>query len=166
MSEDFYVKKNSTEIPLMHSLDEIDRKILLALHQNSRISYTDLGQQIGLSRVAVQARINALAEKEIIERFTVVINPVKVGLSVSAFFNVDIEPMYLDEVAERLDQEPAVTSLYHMTGPSTLHMHGIFADMEEMEQFLLEKLYKMPGIVKVESQLLLKRYKSRMGMRL
>lgn len=45
-------------------------------------------------------------------------------------------------------------------------MHGIFADMEEMEQFLLEKLYKMPGIVKVESQLLLKRYKSRMGMRL
>ncbi|GAK41396.1 Lrp/AsnC family transcriptional regulator [Paenibacillus urinalis] len=166
MSEEFYVKKNSTEIPHMHSLDEIDRKILIALHQNSRISYTDLGQQIGLSRVAVQARINALAEKEIIERFTVVINPVKVGLSVSAFFNVDIEPMYLDEVAERLDQEPAVTSLYHMTGPSTLHMHGIFADMEEMEQFLLEKLYKMPGIVKVESQLLLKRYKSRMGMRL
>ncbi|MCM3174811.1 MULTISPECIES: Lrp/AsnC family transcriptional regulator [Paenibacillus] len=154
------------EIPQMHNLDEIDRKILAALHHNSRMSYTDLGQQIGLSRVAVQARINALSEKGVIERFTVVINPGKVGLQVSAFFNVDVEPPFLDEVAEKLDEEPAVTSLYHMTGPSTLHMHGIFADMEEMEQFLLEKLYKMPGIVKVESQLLLKRYKSRMGMRL
>lgn len=166
MSEDWIDQVSPSEIPRMHNLDDIDRKILAALHQNSRISYTDLGQQIGLSRVAVQARINALSEKEVIERFTVVINPVKVGLSVSAFFNVDIEPQYLDEVAEKLDQEPAVTSLYHMTGPSTLHMHGIFADMEEMEHFLLEKVYKMPGIVKVESQLLLKRYKSRMGMRL
>lgn len=73
------------EIPLMHNLDAMDRKILAALHQNSRISYTDLGQQIGLSRVAVQARINALSEKGIIERFTVVINPVKVGMQVSAF---------------------------------------------------------------------------------
>lgn len=154
------------EIPQMYNLDEMDRKIIAALHHNSRISYTDLGTQIGLSRVAVQARINALSEKGIIERFTVVINPGKVGLQVSAFFNVDVEPPFLDEVAEKLDEEPAVTSLYHMTGPSTLHMHGIFEDMEEMEQFLLEKLYKMPGIVKVESQLLLKRYKSRMGMRL
>ncbi|WP_089967540.1 Lrp/AsnC family transcriptional regulator [Lihuaxuella thermophila] len=147
-------------------LDEIDRKILEALHENARISYTDLGKKIGLSRVAVQARISALMEAGVIERFTVVINPVKVGIRVSAFFNVDIEPKYLDEVAEKLAKEPAVTSLYHMTGPSTLHMHGIFSNTREMEKFLLDTLYKMPGIVRVETQMLLKRYKSRMGMKL
>jgi Lrp/AsnC family transcriptional regulator, leucine-responsive regulatory protein len=147
-------------------LDDIDRRILEELHQNARISYTDLGKKIGLSRVAVQSRISALMEAGVIERFTVVINPVKVGIQVSAFFNVDIEPKYLDEVAEKLAQEPAVTSLYHMTGPSTLHMHGIFANNQEMEKFLLDTLYKMPGIVRVETQMLLKRYKSRMGMKL
>ncbi|MGA9174762.1 MAG: Lrp/AsnC family transcriptional regulator, partial [Thermoactinomyces sp.] len=134
--------------------------------QNSRISYTDLGKQIGLSRVAVQARIQALIEAGVIERFTTVINPVKVGIQVSAFFNIDVEPKYLEQVAEQLAKEPAVTSLYHMTGPSTLHMHGIFASNREMEKFLLETLYKMPGIVRVETQMLLKRYKSRMGMKL
>jgi DNA-binding Lrp family transcriptional regulator len=147
-------------------LDEIDRQILDALHENSRISYTDLGKKIGLSRVSVQARINSLIEAGVIERFTVVINPAKVGIQVSAFFNVDIEPIYLEQVAEKLAKEPSITSLYHMTGPSTLHMHGIFSNNHEMERFLLEKLYTMPGIVRVETQMLLKRYKSRMGMKL
>ncbi len=147
-------------------IDETDRKILELLLQNSRISYTDLGKQINLSRVAVQSRIQALIESGVIERFTAVINPVKVGITVSAFFNIDVKPDDLEKVAEDLAKEPAVTSLYHMTGPSTLHMHGIFSDHREMEKFLLETLYKMPGILRVETQMLLKRYKSRMGMKL
>ena len=147
-------------------LDETDRKILEALHENGRISYTDLGKQIGLSRVAVQARISALTEAGVIERFTVVINPAKVGNQVSAFFNVDIEPRSLSEVAERLAKEPEVTSLYHMSGPSTLHMHGIFQNNQALERFMQAKLYTMPGIVRVDCQMLLKRYKSRMGVKL
>lgn len=147
-------------------LDDVDRQILEALHDNARMSYTELGKQIGLSRVAVQNRIQALQEAGVIERFTVVINPAKVGIQVSAFFNVDIEPAFLNEVAEKLAKESSVTSLYHMTGPSTLHMHGIFRNNQELEKFLLEKLYTMPGIVKVDCQMLLKRYKSRMGMKL
>lgn len=160
-----YVYSESGDIPPME-LDDVDRQILEALHDNARMSYTELGKQIGLSRVAVQNRIQALQEAGVIERFTVVINPAKVGIQVSAFFNVDIEPAFLNEVAEKLAKESSVTSLYHMTGPSTLHMHGIFRNNQELEKFLLEKLYTMPGIVKVDCQMLLKRYKSRMGMKL
>lgn len=148
------------------SLDEIDRKIIQALHQNGRISYTDLGREIGLSRVAVQSRINALMDEGVIERFTAVINPEKIGISVSAFFNVEVEPKHLQEVATTLAEEPMVTSLYHMTGPSKLHMHALFADNKEMELFMKEKLYVLPGIMSVDSQVLITRYKSRMGMRL
>jgi len=136
------------------------------LHENSRISYTDLGKEIGLSRVAVQARINNLIEKGIIEKFTTVINPTKIGIHVSAFFNVEVEPQYLEEVAQKLAEEHAVTSLYHMTGPSKLHMHGIFKNNQEMENFLTKKLYPMRGVVSVDCQILIKRYKSRMGMKL
>ncbi|MBB5325391.1 DNA-binding Lrp family transcriptional regulator [Anoxybacillus tepidamans] len=147
-------------------IDEIDKKILSRLHENSRISYTDLGKEIGLSRVAVQARINNLIEKGVIEKFTTVINPTKIGIHVSAFFNVEVEPQYLEEVAEQLAKEHCVTSLYHMTGPSKLHMHGIFKDNHEMENFLTKKLYSMRGVVSVDCQILIKRYKSRMGMKL
>ncbi|BFH17312.1 Lrp/AsnC family transcriptional regulator [Paenibacillus dendritiformis] len=148
------------------SLDEIDKMILSALHSNSRISYTDLAKKVNLSRVAVQARVQAMMEDGLLEKFTIVINPEKLGIRVSAFFNVEVEPQYLMKVAEQLANEPCVTSLYHMTGPSKLHMHGLFASNREMEQFLQEKLYPLPGIMSVETQILIKRYKSRMGMKL
>ncbi|WP_146738089.1 Lrp/AsnC ligand binding domain-containing protein, partial [Bacillus tropicus] len=63
-------------------------------------------------------------------------------------------------------KEPAVTSLYHMTGPSKLHMHGIFANDQEMEEFLTKRLYTQKGVVSVDCQMLIKRYKSRTGMKL
>ncbi|GKU85196.1 Lrp/AsnC family transcriptional regulator [Niallia sp. NCCP-28] len=156
---------NHFQIPYF-KLDAIDQAILDLLHENSRISYTDIGKHVGISRVAVQMRINTLMEQGIIERFTTVINPTRIGMMVSAFFNVDVEPKYLEQVAEKLANDSAVSSLYHMTGPSKLHMHGIFADNQEMEEFLTDKLYATEGVVSVDTQLLIKRYKSRMGMKL
>ncbi|MGX4583569.1 Lrp/AsnC family transcriptional regulator [Paenibacillus chitinolyticus] len=147
-------------------IDETDRKIIRSLNANGRISYTDLAKDIGLSRVAVQGRIQALMETGVIERFTAVINPEKIGIGVSAFFNVEVEPKFLHQVADELAEEPSVTSLYHMTGPSKLHMHGLFTNHHEMELFLKEKLYPLPGITSVDCQVLITRFKSRMGMRL
>lgn len=147
-------------------LDETDKQILTILHEEGRISYTDLGKRVDLSRVAVQARINQLIEAGVIEKFTAVINPAKIGIHVSVFFNVEVEPQFLEEVALKLEEEPAVTSLYHMTGPSKLHMHGIFANDQEMEEFLTKRLYPLRGVVSVDCQMLIKRYKSRMGMKL
>ncbi|WP_274653614.1 Lrp/AsnC family transcriptional regulator [Paenibacillus humicola] len=157
--------KSLSEFPNVH-IDEIDRKIIGELLANARISYTDLAKEIGLSRVAVQARINTLIEQGVIERFTAVVNPAKMGITVSAFFNVEVEPKSLQQIADILAEEPAVTSLYHMTGPSKLHMHGLFADNQEMESFLKEKLYPLPGITSVDCQVLITRHKSRMGLRL
>jgi Lrp/AsnC family leucine-responsive transcriptional regulator len=147
-------------------IDEIDRKIIAILHLNGRTSYTDLAKEVGLSRVAVQTRINNLMENGTIERFACIVNPEKLGITVSAFFNVEVEPKYLMQVADTLADEPEVTSLYHMTGPSKLHMHGLFKGNQEMELFLQNKLYTLPGIHSVDCQVLIKRYKSRMGMRL
>lgn len=152
--------------PAVIEIDDIDRQIIRELNANGRISYTDLAKEIGLSRVAVQARVQSLMEAGVIERFTAVINPERIGISVSAFFNVEVEPKHLHEAADQLSKEPYVTSLYHMTGPSKLHMHGLFRNNAEMERFMKEKLYVLPGIMGVDCQLLINRYKSRMGMRL
>ncbi|MFP4979295.1 Lrp/AsnC family transcriptional regulator [Paenibacillus sp. CN-4] len=159
------MSRNVNELP-GDAIDAVDRDIIRELNRNGRVSYTDLAKTIGLSRVAIQARVNALIESGVIERFTAVINPEKIGIAVSAFFNVEVEPKHLHEVAEQLADDPWVTSLYHMTGPSKLHMHALFSDNAEMEAFMRDKLYVLPGITSVESQVLIKRYKSRMGMRL
>lgn len=148
------------------TLDDIDAKIVELLNEDGRMSFTDLSKEVKLSRVAVQARVNNLLETGVIERFSAVINPEKIGIKVSAFFNVEVAPKYLQQAAETLAADPNVSSLYHMTGPSKLHMHGLFKDNQEMEVFLEERLYTLPGIMSVDCQILIKRYKSRIGMKL
>lgn len=147
-------------------LDDINTKIVALLNEDGRMSFTDLSKEVKLSRVAVQARVNQLLETGVIERFSAVINPEKIGIKVSAFFNVEVAPKYLQQAAETLAADPNVSSLYHMTGPSKLHMHGLFKDNQEMEVFLEERLYTLPGIMSVDCQILIKRYKSRIGMKL
>jgi Lrp/AsnC family leucine-responsive transcriptional regulator len=164
--EDNYMNSKMILEGAFSNIDEIDQKIIAILQQNGRASYTDIAKEVELSRVGVQARINALMENGTIEKITAVINPEKIGITVSAFFNVEVEPKHLMEAADRLAEEPAVSSLYHMTGPSKLHMHGLFTSNREMELFLQEKLYVLPGITSVDCQVLIKRYKSRMGIRL
>ena len=88
------------------SLDETDRKILTSLHENARISYTELGKLVGLSRVAVQTRIAALMDEGVIERSTAVINPARIGIEVSAFFNVEVEPQFLEDVSASSPMSP------------------------------------------------------------
>ncbi|PGL71625.1 Lrp/AsnC family transcriptional regulator [Bacillus sp. AFS055030] len=147
-------------------LTEIDKKILEMLTKNGRMSYSDIGKELNLSRVSIRERVNQLIKNGVIERFSVVINSEKVGKGVSAFFEVDCEPAYLVVVAEALADNPVVASCYQMTGPSTLHMHVLVDDFVSLEQFINNELYALEGITRVESHILLRRFKSRNGLKL
>ena len=51
----------------LDGLDELDQKILQLLIRNARMSYSEIGQQVGISRVAVKMRVQALEKKGIME---------------------------------------------------------------------------------------------------
>ncbi|GAA0318559.1 Lrp/AsnC family transcriptional regulator [Bacillus carboniphilus] len=147
-------------------LDDTDKKILQLLTENGRLSYVDIGKELGLSRVSIRDRVQQLMKNGVIEKFSVVINSEKVGKGVSAFFEVDCEPAHLVEVAQALADNPAVASCYQMTGPSTLHMHVLVEDFTSLERFINNELYALEGISRVESHILLRRFKSRTGLKL
>lgn len=151
---------------MMRKIDHIDKKLIEELVKDGRKSYVELANIVGLSRVAVKDRIKQLQDMGIIEKFTVVINSEKFGRKVSAFFEVDVEPYKLQEVAENLANNPHVASIYQMTGPSTLHMHVLVEDFEKLEEFINKELYSVKGITRVESHVILKRFKSRTGFKL
>ena len=147
-------------------MDQVDRDILELLTENGRISYVDIGKELGLSRVAVRERVTKLIDDGVIEQFTVVINSSKAGKEISAFFDIDCEPGSLVKVAEALAENPSVASCYQMTGPSTLHTHVLVDDHSSLERFINEELYALEGITRVESHILLRRFKSRRGLKL
>ena len=73
----------------LNGLDELDQKIIQLLVKNARMSYSDIGEKIGISRVAVKARIQTLENKGIIEEYTTIINPQKINGAVSFYFEIN-----------------------------------------------------------------------------
>jgi DNA-binding Lrp family transcriptional regulator len=150
---------------MFNKLDLIDQEILKLLSENSRMSYVEIGKRVNLSRVAVKSRMEALEKEGIIERFSIVINPEKVGRMISAFFDIEAEPRLLLEVAQKITDLEAVTDVYQMTGSSNLHVHATLELNEDLERFLREELYPIQGIVKIDCNVIVSRFKTRKGLR-
>ena len=85
-----------------NTLDQIDRKILDLLTANSHASLLGIAEKVGLSRTAVKNRIEALERSGVIEQYTVILNPEKIGRNVSVFFDLQVAPAYLRKVADAL----------------------------------------------------------------
>ncbi|KPU42416.1 leucine-responsive regulatory protein [Oxobacter pfennigii] len=149
-----------------NNLDAIDQQILDLLTQNSRMSYSEIGKNVNLSRVAVKSRIEALEKEGVIEQYSIIINPQKVGRTVSAFFDIEAEPRYLYQVAAELASKEQITDIYQMTGSSNLHVHAVMELNEDLEKFLREEIYVIPGIVNIESNLIISRIKTRKSIRI
>ena len=49
-------------------LDKLDYAILHVIKDNARMSYSEIGEQVGISRVAVKNRMDALEKKGYVER--------------------------------------------------------------------------------------------------
>ena len=154
-------------IPMyLDGLDELDQKIVRLLIENARVSYSDLGDKIGLSRVAVKARIQALEQRGIIEEYTTVINPQKISGAVSCYFEIETTPGSLSEVIDILNGDDTVTQIYRVTGRDKLHVHAVAASGEEMETFLHAVIDTLPGVVSCSCNIILSRIKDIKGLRL
>ena len=147
-------------------LDELDQKILELLIKNARISYSDIGEKIGLSRVAVRTRVQALEQKGIIEEYTTIINPQKISGAVSCYFEIETRPDTLMEVADILCQNDTITQIYRVTGKSKLHVHAVASSNEEMEKLMYQTIDKLPGLRECTCNMIFSRIKDIKGLRL
>ena len=150
----------------LEGLDALDQKIVQLLIKNARISYSDIGQEVGISRVAVKARIQALEQRGIIEEYTTIINPQKISGAVSCYFEIETLPDTQAEVTEILKQNEIITQVYRVTGKNKLHVHAVAASSEEMEKLIREVIDPLPGVVSCGCNIILSRIKDIKGLRL
>lgn len=150
----------------LEGLDELDQQIVRLLIANARMSYSEIGQQVGISRVAVKARIRALEQRGIIEEYTTIINPQKISGAVSCYFEIETLPDSFAQVVSLLDQNETITQIYRVTGKNKLHVHAVAASSEEMEQLIEQVIDPLPGIVSCNCNIILSRIKDIKGLRL
>ena len=150
----------------LDGLDKLDQEIVSLLIENARISYSDIGEKIGISRVAVKARIQALEQRGIIEEYTTIINPQKISGAVSCYFEIETTPNLLAKVTELLNANDTVTQIYRVTGKDKLHVHAVASSAEEMEVFLHTVIDPLPGVISCSCNMILSRIKDVKGLRL
>ncbi|MCI9501865.1 MAG: Lrp/AsnC family transcriptional regulator [Hungatella sp.] len=150
----------------LDGLDTIDQQILQLLIQNARASYSDIGQRIGISRVAVKSRIQALEQKGIIEEYTTIVNPQKISGAMSCYFEIETSPESLGQVTRILEQNEIITQIYRVTGRNKLHVHAVASSNEEMEKLIQEVIDPLPGVVSCGCNVILSRVKDIKGLRL
>ena len=150
----------------LNGLDELDQKIIQLLIENARISYSDIGEKTGISRVAVKARIQSLEKKGIIEEYTTIINPQKISGAVSCYFEIEVKPDELTQVTDILYKNNIVTQIYRVTGKDKLHVHAVASSSDEMEDLLHNVIDTLPGIISCSCNIILSRIKDIKGLRL
>ena len=70
------------------TLDRIDREILDVLAHDGRISMTELGARVGLSKTPVTARVRRLEAGGVITGYRAELSPGKLGLAHIAFLEI------------------------------------------------------------------------------
>ncbi|MEU5623355.1 Lrp/AsnC family transcriptional regulator [Streptomyces tendae] len=137
------------------SFDELDRKIVTALMENARMSFAEIGAEIGLSSTAVKRRVDRLRETDVITGFTATVRPSALGWRTEAYVEVYCEgaapPRRLAEVVRGY---PEITAAMTVTGGADALLHVRARDVEHFEE-VLERIRAEPFIRKTISVMVL-----------
>lgn len=144
----------------MYQMDETDYSILEILKDDGRCSYSDVAEQVDLSRVAVRERISNMKKHGIIHGFTVVIDAKAYQKLASVFMDVEVEPSKLDFVARKLAAQKEIAIVSQHTGITGLHVHAYIDSVDQLSQFLEEHIYSIDGVKGIHSHLLIRQYKT------
>lgn len=144
-------------------MNKIDTALLNLLIKDGRISFADIARELDISRSHARARVQALVEQGVIEEFTAVVNPEKLGKVISTFLDLKVAPHAVETVADELANKPEVVSLYIMSDLRSLHIHTLTDSYETFADFVHHNIFGRPEILSVESHALLKRVKHRRG---
>lgn len=140
------------------AVDKIDLLIIRSLSKDARKPFNEIAKELEVSDTTVRKRVQRMLKEGIIKQFNVLLDFHKIGRIIKAFIGIRIMPQKLNEVVNKLQQNPDIQVLYRTTGNVDLFVEVIFRDMEELNQFLETEL-NMEGISSTEVNLVIGPYK-------
>ena len=151
------VRKNREEDE--NSSDSVDRAILRVLREDSRKSLQEIGSLVGLSQTSCWTRIKKLEAQGVIKRYTVDLDPVKLGYNDFVIVQLTLESHTdetLYEFGRVLATIPEIQEAYLVSGDYDYYIRIAVRDTRDYERLLREKLYKIPGIRHSKSHFVLR----------
>ena len=116
-------------------IDELDKKILNILLEDSRLSYRKMSKMLKVSTATIMNRVNYL-NKDIIKKYSAVIDYEKVGYEIEVIIELRISKGKLIEVETKIATHPNVVAVYDITGDYDAVIIARFKNRRTMDLFL------------------------------
>ncbi len=140
------------------NLDKIDRKILTALQRDGRASVEKIADIVGLSPTPTRRRIRRLEHEGAIKGYAAIVDPMACGLDLTLYVFIKLERRSRDNIdgfEKAIERLPEVVSCDLVTGPHDYLLIMHIASMRDYNHYLHEVIADIPGIVGIETSIVI-----------
>lgn len=125
--------------------DDIDLGIIKLLQEDSRLSFKKIASRLGISVGTAYNRLKSLEKKGVLDGYTVLVDPVKLGYTMTVVILIQAEGTHLVDVENEIAKISNVVSVYDITGDFDITVIARFKDRSGLNAFV-KKLLAMPYI--------------------
>ncbi len=150
-------------------IDRIDRKILMALQQDGRISNLKLAESVALSPTAVLARVQRLTREGYILGYEARLNPQKLGARMMVFVEVLLDrtsPNVFDQFKAAVQVRPEIMECHMVAGGFDYLLKTRCADMNAYREFAGTVLWQLPGVRETRTYAVMEEVKNTVALSL
>ena len=132
------------------------------MQEDASLTNVDLARKLDLSPSPCLAGVRALEQAGMILRRAALLDPLKLGASVSVFIQVTLETQaeaVLDRFESAVARFPEVMECHRMTGDSDYLLRVVVPDILALQDFIVGRLSKTAGVANIRSSFALKQVK-------
>ncbi|MDA8142448.1 MAG: Lrp/AsnC family transcriptional regulator [Thermoplasmatales archaeon] len=138
------------------AIDTLDIKIIKLMIDNARISWKELGNELGLSAPAAAERVHQLQKSGIIEGFTANVSAESMGLQVIAFIAVNIDrPHHRAGFLESIKILEEVQECHHIAGDDDYLLKVRCRDNKHLDFVVNDTMKGIPGVIRTRTTIVL-----------
>lgn len=127
-------------------MDKTDEKILSALVENSRMPISKISQKTNIPDSTISNRIKKLEKNGVIEKYTTILDPEKVGINVSAIIIIQTETEKHENVEKELPKLKEVTDVYTVSGEYDILIKLWAHTLDELNDIINSEIRTIDGI--------------------
>lgn len=150
-------------------LDAIDKRLINMLIEDCKRPIKDLAAKLNLSIAPVHERIKKLERAGVVKRYVAILDLETIGKPLISYCNVTLKEhnnavfIAFEDSIKNLNE---ILECYYVSGTSDYLMKVITADMEEYQNFVLNKLSHIEMIENIHSNFVMKPVKFKTSMKL
>lgn len=125
------------------ALDDVDRRILTALHTDARMPNSALADLVGIAASTCHGRVRRLQDLGVIRGFYADIDPAAIGLSLQAMISVSLQSNArgkIDSFIQHIRRRPQVMDVYFLAGADDFILHVAARDTDDLRSFVVQNL--------------------------